>query len=104
ALELDGRPQGYAIYRHHPNWQEGVSTARLNVIEAIAEDGSATADLWRYLLDIDWSARITSWLLPVDHPLFFLLATPRRMNFRVGDGLWLRLVDVGAALGGRQYA
>jgi predicted acetyltransferase len=42
-------------------------------------------------------------LLPPDHPLFFLLAEPRRARFRMSDGLWVRLVDVGAALSGRAY-
>jgi predicted acetyltransferase len=73
-------------------------------MEAIAYDGRPTAELWRYLFDIDWAARITGWLLPVDHPLFFLLATPRRMRYRVFDGVWARLVDVGAALSARGYA
>jgi predicted acetyltransferase len=36
--------------------------------------------------------------------LFLLLATPRRMKFRVSDSLWVRLVDVGAALSGRAYS
>jgi predicted acetyltransferase len=46
---------------------------------------------------------IKAGLLPVDHPLFFLLAEPRRMGFRVTDALWVRLVDVGAALAARSY-
>ena len=29
--------------------------------------------------------------LPLDHPLFLLLAEPRRMQFQVNDGLWVRL-------------
>ena len=36
--------------------------------------------------------------------LFFLLATPRRLRYRMGDGLWVRLVDVGSALSGRKYS
>jgi predicted acetyltransferase len=104
VLERDGRPEGYAIYRHKPKWDEGVSNSELQVVEAIAHDGRPTAELWRYLLDIDWAARITASLLPADHPLWWLLATPRRMRLRVGDGLWVRLVDVGAALSSRTYA
>jgi predicted acetyltransferase len=103
-LELDGKPEGYAIYRHHPGWNDGVSSARLGIVEAIATDGQPTAELWRFLLDIDWQAKVSAQLLPVDHPLFFLLANPRRLGFRVGDGLWVRLVDVGAALAARAYS
>jgi predicted acetyltransferase len=104
VLERDGKPEGYAIYRHKPKWEGGVSMSEVEVIEAIALDGRPTAELWRYLLDIDWAARVNGYLLPIDHPLFQLLATPRRMQFRVGDGLWARLVDVGKALSARRYA
>jgi predicted acetyltransferase len=104
VLERGGRPDGYAIYRHKPKWSDGVFDSELAVIEAVALDGRPTAELWRYLLDIDWSSRITASLLPVDHQLFQLLASPRRMRFRVGDGLWVRLVDVGAALSARSYS
>jgi len=46
---------------------------------------------------------VNLWILPLGHPLFLLLATPRRMRFRLGDCLWIRIVDVGAALSARQY-
>jgi predicted acetyltransferase len=103
-LERDGRPEAYAIYRHKSKWEAGVSDSEVVVSEAIALDGRPTAEIWRYLFDIDWTARIEASLLPVDHALFHLLATPRRMRFRVGDGLWVRLVDVGSALSARRYA
>jgi predicted acetyltransferase len=103
ALELDGETQGYAIFRSHPGFDGGVSNARLEVLEAIASTPQATAELWRFLLDIDWTAIVEASLLPPDHPLFMLLANPRRMAYRMGDALWMRLVDVGAALSGREY-
>ncbi|HWE80070.1 MAG TPA: GNAT family N-acetyltransferase [Gaiellaceae bacterium] len=102
-LERDGAPAAYAIYHHDPKWEAGVATGAVVVVEAIGSTPSAVAELWRYLLDIDWIEAITASLLPPDHPLFFLLAEPRRMRYRRGDGLWVRLVDVGAALAGRTY-
>src|SRR5262249_12529254 len=42
-------------------------------------------------------------LLPPDHPLLFLLAEPARLHLRLADGLWVRLVDVGAALSRRGH-
>jgi predicted acetyltransferase len=104
VLERDGRPEGYAIYRHKPKFEDGDFDSETHVVEAVALDGRPTAEIWRYLLDIDWSARITASLLPVDHALWWLLAAPRRMRPRIGDGLWVRLVDVGAALSARTYA
>ena len=102
-LELDGEPAGYAIYRHQMSWEDGSSAGKVIVNEAIATSAQANAELWRYLLDIDWIATIELHIVPPDHPLFFLLAEPRRMGYRMGDGLWVRLLDVGAALSGRAY-
>ncbi len=104
ALDVDGSTQAYAIYRTHPNWDNGVSTARLEVLEAVGSTPQATAEIWRFLLDVDWMATVDASLLPPDHPLFFLLATPRRAAYRMADALWVRVVDVGAALSGRAYA
>jgi predicted acetyltransferase len=101
--ELDGEPRAYAVYRYNAQFEEAVSTARLSVIEAISADPAAMAELWRFLLDIDWQERIESWLLPPDHPLFLLLASPRRAGYQLGDGLWIRVVDVEAALAARTY-
>jgi predicted acetyltransferase len=102
-LERDGEGLAYAVYRHKMDWNEGVSSGQVSVIEAIAGDAPALAEMWRYLLGIDWIATIASWRVPPDHPLFFVLAETRRMRYRMGDGLWVRLVDVGAALSGRTY-
>lgn len=104
VAERDGDVRGYAIYRHKPRWNQGVAAGELRVWEAIGADPQATAELWRYLLDVDWTATIHAGMLPPDHPLFLLVAEPRRLRYRRGDGLWVRLVDVEAALTARTYA
>ena len=104
VLGLDGSPQAYAIYRQFPAFEGGSSVARLQAIEVVGATPQATAEIWRFVLDIDWYATLEASLLPVDHPLFTLLATPRRAGFRMADSLWVRLVEVGAALTGRAYA
>jgi predicted acetyltransferase len=103
ALELDGAVEAFAIYRQFPSWADGATTARLEVSEAVGANAHATAEIWRFLLDIDWYATLELELVPLDHPLFLLLANPRRLRYRMGDSLWVRLVDVGAALSGRVY-
>jgi predicted acetyltransferase len=103
AYERDGAIEGYAAYRHKPGWDEGSTVAEMRVVEALGTTPEALRDVWGYLLAIDWVATVKAWFLPPDHPLFFLLATPRRMRYRMGDSLWVRLVDVGAALSGRRY-
>ncbi len=104
VLDVDGRAEAYALYRLSISFEHGSSTGSTTVTEAMGATPAAARAIWRYLLDVDWMDRVRAWLLPVDHPLFLLLAEPRRMRFTVGDGLWLRLVDVEAALGARSYA
>lgn len=102
-LELAGEPAGYAFYRVFNKFEAGSAAGHVDVIEAVADGPVATRELWRVLLDMDWKATLKAYLLPIDHPLLHQLAYPRRLQMRVGDGLWVRLVDVGAALSARSY-
>ncbi len=101
-LTLDGRPAGYALYRIHQQFASGTTAGFVSVIEALGDGLEATREIWRFVLDVDWVARVKASLLPVDHPLVFLLARPREMGLRVHDGLWVRLVDLPAALAARR--
>jgi predicted acetyltransferase len=103
ALEIDGEPQAYAIYRTHFAFEGGLPASRLAVREALGVTPQATAAIWRFLLDVDWMAVAEVPFAPPDHPLFLLLANPRRARYRMHDALWVRLVDVAAALSGRAY-
>lgn len=102
-LELDGRPAAYALYRLHFSAERGIPNGFVNVIEAIGDSPEATREMWRYLLDIDWMASVKAHLLPRDHELFLLLRDPRRLRYELRDGLWVRVVDVEAALGARAF-
>ena len=102
-LEVDGEPAAYAIYRTHFGFDGGLPGSRLVVREALGATPQATAAIWRFLLDVDWMAVVEAPFAPPDHPLFLLLALPRRAQYRMGDALWVRLVDVGTALSGRAY-
>jgi predicted acetyltransferase len=102
-LELDGRPAGYALYRLHFSAERGVPRGYTSVIEAVGDSPTATREIWLYLVSIDWMDRVRAGLLPLDHELFLLLREPRRLRFDHRDGLWVRLVDVDAALNARTY-
>ena len=104
ALEIDGEVQAYAIYKTAAAFEGFVSNAKLDVVEAVGANPQALAEIWRYLLDVDWIATINAGLVPPDHPLFLLLANPRHARFKRHDALWVRLVDLEAALAGRAYA
>ena len=87
-------------------WDEdaGLPEGVLEVSEAIAADPAATAALWGNLLSQDLLSEFHARMRPVDDPLLYLLADPRRVRSVVSDGLWIRLVDVGSALTQRHYA
>jgi predicted acetyltransferase len=104
VLELDGEPAGYAIYKVTQEWTGGSSSGSVEILEAVTPTPEATRELWRWLLDHDWTSRFTAELLPLDHPLYLLLAEARRMQLRVGDGVWLRLIDIPAAMAARSFA
>jgi predicted acetyltransferase len=106
ALHEDdgGAPDGYAVYKVQERWTHGVPAHELKLQQLIAATPAATAALWRYLLDIDLIATMRAWDRPDDDEILRLVAEPRRLRFMVSDGLWVRLIDVPGALGGRGYA
>jgi len=103
-LEIDGRPAGYALYRIKLEFEDATNVSQVRVSEAIGESPVAVRELWRVLLSIDWTGSIECFTLPADHPLFLLVRRPNQLGWKVFDGLWLRFVDLGAALSARSLA
>jgi predicted acetyltransferase len=104
VFEADGKPAGFALYRIKMDWDATGPIGVLRVEHLIAAGADAYAALWRYVLEVDLIARVTADGRSVDEPLRFLLADSRQPKTSVGDGIWLRLVDVATALAGRRYA
>jgi predicted acetyltransferase len=103
--EDDGGPRGYALYAGQGNWDENsLPGGVLRVRELAAADLAATAALWSDLLSRDLTSEFHVPKRPVDDPLLFLLADPRRARPRLKDALWVRIIDVGGALTGRGYS
>lgn len=104
ALRYDderGQPQGFATFRvtrepHEPGWVE------FDVLAAATDD--AERALWRVLVEQDFVSGVRGLLRSVDEPLEWLLEDPRAVTMRdVSDHLWVRIVDVAAALGARRF-
>jgi len=104
AVWESGGEAAYALYRVHDKWDEFIPANTLEVIEAIATSPLAQREIWRFVFGIDLIKTINAGFLALDHPLTLLLAEPRRLRLTVNDGLWLRLVDIAAALSARRYA
>ena len=101
--DKDGVPGGYVRYRVKEKWEKGVPDFTLNVFSLLAVDAEAYAALYSYVFGIDLVSTIELWSRPVGDPIFELLADPRRVARVVRDGLWVRLIDVPAALAARRY-
>ena len=56
------------------------------------------------LIGIDLIDSIKYWNQPMDDPLRWWLQQPRCMERKIEDALWVRPVDVAAALVGRRYS
>jgi predicted acetyltransferase len=104
VAERDGEPVGYARYRQKLTWTDMHPDATLKVGDVAAVDGGAYTALWSFLLGIDLVATIDVATARVDEPVVELLEQPRRVRRTLGDTIWLRLVDVAAALAARRYA
>jgi len=103
-LDDDGTPDAYAAYTMKHEWPRSVPSGKIEVDECIASTPSGYAAIWRYLFDVDLVTTVEAWGRPIDEPLFQLVREPRRLRFGLLDGLWVRLLDVPAALGARRYA
>lgn len=99
-----GPLRGYALFRRRAAWDGAVPNGAVQVRELVATDAAAARALWGVLTDLDLTSRVETDPRPADDPLLHLLVDARAAAPRFGDGLWVRLVDVPAALAGRRYA
>jgi len=95
-------PQGYVVYRVKLDWQDRGPHSTVQVHTLAATTPAAYAAIVRYLLDIDLVGEVVL-RVGTDDPLVHMLADSRAAVRKTSDGLWVRLVDVGAALAARRY-
>jgi predicted acetyltransferase len=100
----DGVPDAFAMYHVKHEWQRGLPQLEMKVRRAVTTTAASNASLWRYLFEVDLVARVRVEARPVDDPLLQQLDEPRALRPEVDDGLFLRPVDIVAALEARRYA
>jgi predicted acetyltransferase len=100
-----GRVDGWVSYRVQERWPEGMPANLVKVRMLVGLTPEADAALWRYCLDLDLAGTVRLQDRPVDEPGRWRLADPRRLRtVHVGDQLWVRLLDLPAAMRARRYA
>jgi predicted acetyltransferase len=96
--------RGYARYSTKQSFDDDFGSGRVTVGEVLAADPAALATLYRYLFDLDLMGTTSLWNVPIDDPLMHWLQNPRRAKPEQGDALYVRLVDLPAALSARSYS
>jgi predicted acetyltransferase len=94
----------YALYAVKEGWDRGRPAFDVFVRELVATGAEARAAIWGYLLDLDLTHRLEYELAPADEPLLHMLTEAQSVQATLSEGLWVRLVDVPAALARRAYA
>ncbi|GAB3443560.1 GNAT family N-acetyltransferase [Actinophytocola sediminis] len=103
-FDHDGQLDGMVSYRpveissDDPRVGSGIS-----VLDFAGADQAVENDLWRFLLGIDLVEEVTVYARPADDPVGALLADFFAIRSEQDDELWLRVVDVPAALAARSY-
>jgi predicted acetyltransferase len=101
--EVAGSVDGYTTYRIKSDWTQGIPGSSALVRDLVAESPATYAALWRFIFGLDLIKTVGAWGRPADEPLMHMVTEPARLRFQLADGLYLRLVDVAAALVGRRY-
>ncbi|WP_328961076.1 GNAT family N-acetyltransferase [Streptomyces virginiae] len=105
--EADQPIAGYVLYRTKP--EDGAGAARVpglvRVDELEADTPAVAAALWECVASLDLTGQVRAWGRPVDDPLLHFAADRDQVRVTAQfPALWLRLVDVRAALTERSWA
>jgi predicted acetyltransferase len=100
-----GRVDGWISYRVKDRWEHEIANNLVTVRQLFALTPEAEAALWSYCLELDLAGSVRLLARPVDEPLRWYLTNPRLLRtLTLADHLWLRLLDLPAALEARRYA
>ncbi|QCX28681.1 GNAT family N-acetyltransferase [Nocardioides jishulii] len=99
-LDDADEPHGYALYEHG-GWGDD-HTVKVRDLASVSTEGELA--LWDFLAGIDLTDRVTATVRP-DHPLAWALTDPRCVSAKgPSDHIWVRILDVPAALAARPWS
>ncbi|MEU6219877.1 GNAT family N-acetyltransferase [Streptomyces sp. NPDC047022] len=99
----DGEITGYARFRTKLGWGVSGHDGTVSLSGFAALDPATEAALWRFLYGIDLMTTLSVHSRPVDDAWQYMVSDIRRCRPRVRDALYVRLVDLPAALELRTY-
>jgi predicted acetyltransferase len=100
-----GQVDGYVRYTATSEWDHMRPKGTLSITELVTATPDAYLRLWRFCCEVDLITTVQAADRPVDEPLVWFLHDGRslRQDGRF-DFLWVRILDVAAALSARLYA
>ena len=99
-----GALDGYARYHAQAKWDHRQPRSTLTVDDMHALNGDAEVALWRYLASVDLVTTVRAERRHPGDRLPWLLTNGRAAELAdAGDGMWVRLHDIPAALEARTY-
>ena len=102
--DTEGRPVGFCRYEVQDRWEQSRARHVVTCALFVAVNQTGAALLWQHLLSLDLVAEIRVEGRGLDDPLPYLLTDGRHVRRHEPiDSLWLRVLDVPAALTGRRY-
>ncbi|MGA2037450.1 MAG: GNAT family N-acetyltransferase, partial [Acidimicrobiales bacterium] len=99
-----GEVEGYLLYQAEPKWDAMRPQGTLTVDELVTVTPAAYGRLWQFCCEVDLVATVQAADRPVEEALAWLLSDGRavRQSARF-DFVWVRVLDVCAALSARRY-
>ena len=99
-----GTVDGYAFYRVKDNWDLNRPGGAVKLLDVCAEDPEVEAALLAFAAGVDLTVSVETWVRPVDDWWPLRLTDMRRYRVElIHEQLWVRLLDVEAALTARTY-
>lgn len=96
--------RGFATYRWKEHFEHMTPMGDVEITELVATDPEAESALWEFVFGIDLTVKVRSFMRPPDDALLYLVDNRALVHDRGSEHLYLRLVDLPAALTSRAYS
>lgn len=104
VLREGGVAQAAALMDRNPKWERDQPAGEVGVGLFVARSAEARLVLAHYLSSLDLATTTVFHRVSVDDSLIWASGSPSGASLAVGDGLWLRPLDVAKALTARTYS
>jgi predicted acetyltransferase len=98
-----GEPVSYGRFRQRHSWENSVGEGTVHVEELVATDPSGAAAVWSHLHRLESMALTSAWNVATDDPVLLWLSEIRSVEMRMREQLYVRVLDLPAALAARTY-